>query len=73
MPFIVEIRYREKSRETWVETARLPYKWRFRSETTDEQTAVANAVAEFRRIQAMSSVGWSRDIVSVQVVRTEVT
>lgn len=43
----------------------------FRIEAADEDDARVRAVAEFRRIQASSSVGWQREIVDVTCRRAD--
>ncbi|MDI1428752.1 MULTISPECIES: hypothetical protein [Polyangium] len=43
----------------------------FRIEAADEDDARVRAVAEFRRIQASSSVGWQREIVDVACRRAD--
>jgi hypothetical protein len=44
----------------------------FRIEAADEEDARTRAVAEFRRIQASSSVGWQREIVDVACRRADI-
>ena len=66
--FLVEIRYREPTYETRHGTRTEPYRWRYRVAAASEKLAVRLAVDEFRRMEAISAVGWSRDIVAVEAV-----
>jgi hypothetical protein len=65
---VVEILYRETSYETWHGPKDMPYRWRFRVHASTNRLAIDAAVAEFRRIETLSSVGWSRDIMDVRVL-----
>jgi hypothetical protein len=65
--FVVEIRYREPSYEVHHGARPEPYRFRYRLEAPSEQAAVAFAVAEFERMNALSSVGWTRLIVAILV------
>jgi hypothetical protein len=66
--FLVEVRYREPSYETRHGRRALPYRFRYSIEALDERAAEQLAVAEFHRITALSSVGWTREIVEIDVV-----
>ena len=65
--FIVEVRYREPSYETQHGARSEPYRFRYRVDAPSEQAAVASAVAEFERVNVLSSVGWTRQIVEIVV------
>lgn len=65
--FIVEVRYREPSYETHHGARPEPYRFRYRLDAPSEQAAVAMAVADFERMNAQSSVGWTRLIVQIVV------
>ena len=64
--FLVEIRYREPTFETRHGVRTEPYRWRYRIEAASEKVAVRLAVDEFRRMEAISAVGWRRDIVAIE-------
>lgn len=64
---LVEIRYREPSYEERHGRRELPYRWRYRVDAVSEAHATELALGEFRRIEAMSSVGWTRDVVEICV------
>lgn len=70
---IVEVLYREVSREAWYGRKEAPYRWRFRSHAATPSIAIEAALAEFRHMEAISGVGWTRDIVEVRVLAQEVT
>lgn len=63
--FVVEVRYREPDYEARHGAKLEPYRFRYRVEALDEATARALALREFHAITALSSVGWSRDVVEV--------
>lgn len=65
--FIVEVRYREPSYETHHGAHPEPYRFRYRLDAPNEEAAVAMAIAEFERMTAQSSVGWTRLIVQIVV------
>jgi hypothetical protein len=65
--FLVEVRYREPSYEVHHGPRPEPYRFRYRLEAPSEQAAVALVVAEFDRMNALSSVGWTRLIVAIVV------
>jgi hypothetical protein len=66
--FIVELRYREPSYETYHGARAEPYRFRYRIDALSKEAAIEIAIAEFERISALSSVGWTREIVGVDVV-----
>ncbi len=65
--FTVEVRYREPSYESRHGARAEPYRFRYRLEAPNEQAAVAFVVAEFKRMNMLSSVGWTRLIVDIVV------
>jgi hypothetical protein len=69
--FVVEIFYRELSYETRHGRKDAPYRWRFRAHASSPSVAIGAAVAEFRRMEALSSVGWTREIMDIQVLTGE--
>jgi 1,2-phenylacetyl-CoA epoxidase PaaB subunit len=64
---LVEIRYREPSYEERHGRRESPYRWRYRVDAANEAHATQLALDEFRRIEAISSVGWARDVVEIRV------
>lgn len=66
--FVVEIRYREPTYEARHGARAEPYRFRYRVEASSKEGAIALAVRQFEDITALSSVGWSRDIVAIDVV-----
>lgn len=67
--FIVELDYREPGYEARYGAREEPYRFRYRIYATTEEAAIRRAAAEFRRITAMSGVGWARDVVAVRCRR----
>ena len=66
--FAVTIRYREPTYE--LQTGRVrEYSSCFVIYAPEEQEAAGHAVARFKHIEALSSVGWTREIVQVEVRR----
>lgn len=68
--FLVDIFYRELAYETRNGPRETPYHWRYRLQASTRAQAEQQGVAEFQRIEMMSSVGWSRTIVAVHVTAT---
>lgn len=68
MTFLIELRYREPSYEARDGARDEPYRFRYRIEASSEEVAVWQAMQEFRRISAMSGVGWARDVVGCDVI-----
>ena len=66
--FIVEIRYREPSYEAREGERDEPFRFRYRIYAGTADAATSLALDEFRRITKLSSVGWIRDVVSVDVI-----
>lgn len=66
--FIVEIQYREPGYELRHGARDEPFRFRYRINASGEDSAKWYALEEFRRISAMSSVGWIRDVVGVDVI-----
>jgi hypothetical protein len=67
--FIVEIHYREPSYEARNGVRDAPFRFRYRIDASSADTAQKLALAELRRVTALSSVGWIRDVVDVSVIR----
>jgi len=66
-PFLVDVQYREPEYERRNGPREEPYRWRYVIDALAPAHAVELAIAEFRRIAAISSVSWQRDIVSIAV------
>lgn len=66
--FIVEIHYREPGYELRYGARDQPFRFRYRIDASSEESARSYALEEFRRISEMSSVGWIRDVVCVDVM-----
>lgn len=66
--FIVEVQYREPGYEARTGARDEPFRFRYRITACNETQARWFALDEFRRISALSSVGWIRDIVGVDVI-----
>jgi hypothetical protein len=69
--FVVDIEYREPGYELRHGVRDRPYHWRYRLVSTCERYAAEVAIAEFRTIEALSSVSWTREIVDVSVMMAE--
>jgi hypothetical protein len=67
--YLVTIQYRERTYE--LHSGRTPtmYSGSFVVVADGEAEARAHATAEFRRIEALSGVGWRRDVESLSVHR----
>lgn len=65
--FVVEIQYREPTYEARYGRRANPYRFRYRLEARSAADARELAVIEFARVSAMSSVGWTREIVGVEI------
>jgi len=68
MAFLVEIQYREPSYERRHGARPNPYRWRYRIYARSGEMAVEMALQEFREIAQLSSSGWSREVVAVEVL-----
>lgn len=66
--FIVEIRYREPNYEAREGERDEPFRFRYRIHAGNAEAATSLALDQFRRISELSSVGWIRDVVSVDVM-----
>jgi hypothetical protein len=66
--FVVELRYREPGYEARHGAKAEPYRFRYRIVAASEEAAVWQALAEFHEISALSGVGWTRDVVSCDVI-----
>lgn len=65
--FLVRVTYREPTFEEVEPQARSPFTWTWRISAAGEEEARSRAIREFDRMQMLSSVGWIREVVSVQV------
>ncbi|HCF58499.1 MAG TPA: hypothetical protein DFS52_10965 [Myxococcales bacterium] len=66
--FAVTVRYREPTYE--LQTGRVrEYSSCFVIHAPDERQAAGRAVARFKLFESLSSVGWTREIVRVEVSR----
>ena len=65
--FLVEIQYREPTYEARHGRRANPYRFRYRLEARSEAEARELAIIEFARVAAISSVGWTREIVGVAI------
>jgi len=65
--FIVEIHYREPGYEARHGARDKPFRFRYRIHAGSAESARWLALDEFRRITELSSVGWVRDVVGVDV------
>ena len=66
--YLVRISYREPTYELYTgRTTPKHYRVIYELTATTEQNAVSQAIAEFKHITSLSSVGWQREIVDVQV------
>jgi len=68
--YMVAIEYREPTYEERVGKKPEPYRWTFQITATTEAEASQAALREFRTIERLSGVGWTRNIVSINVRRT---
>ncbi len=65
--YVVTIAYREPTFERYAGIGPQLRKGTFVLFAETEEAAAIGAVYEFRRIEALSGVGWSRDVESVSV------
>ena len=66
--FIVEIHYREPGYEARHGARDEPFRFRYRIHAGSADSARWLALDEFRRITELSSVGWIRDVIGVDVI-----
>jgi hypothetical protein len=69
--FVVEIQYREPTYEARHGRRANPYRFRYRLEAASAADARELAILEFARVSAMSSVGWTREIVGVEIASVQ--
>lgn len=67
----VTVSYREPTYEARTGPRAAPYRWTYRLLADSEQTARRRALAEFEAVTRLSSVGWSREVVAVDVQETD--
>ena len=65
--YTVEIEYREPTYEARHGPRDRPYRWRYVIHAASAEDARRRALVEFRHIAAISSAGWSREIVGVHI------
>lgn len=65
--FLVEILYREPGYEARHGPREQPYRWRYAVSASSPATAEGMALAEFKTIASLSSVGWIREVVAVHI------
>jgi len=63
--YLVRLDYREPSLELHTQVERPPFTWTYRVVARTEEAAIANGLAQFREMEALSSVGWGREICGV--------
>lgn len=66
--FHVRIRYREPGYARKHNRKAQDYRWTFCVQAVDTEHAKTLAKAEFREIERLSAVGWSREITEIAVV-----
>ena len=69
--FRVRILYREptyQSHQEGREGRKRPYRWTYVVEAQCSEDAKAQAMDEFRQVERLSSVGWSREITDIEIV-----
>ena len=65
--FRVRIHYREPTYELRSGSRDRPFHWTYRVSAENAQAAQAQAVREFRQMTRLSSVGWTREIVLIEL------
>jgi hypothetical protein len=63
----VVVSYREPGYEERVGPRATPYRWTYAVVAENEEEARATALREFREVSRLSSVGWWREVVGVEV------
>jgi hypothetical protein len=63
----VTVRYREPTYEARHAPRRDPFRWTYTLSAACEEQARLRALHEFREVTRLSSVGWSREVVAVDV------
>lgn len=63
----VTIRYREPSYERAAGPRAEPFRWTYEIVSDDDDSARRRAVSQFREMERLSSVGWVREIDSIDV------
>ena len=63
----IRIHYREPSYERRHGSKKRPYHWTYSITATNPEEAKRRAVAEFEEIERLSSVGWGRKIVMIEL------
>lgn len=63
----VVVSYREPSYEEQTGPRATPYRWTYAIRAESEEEARQRALSEFREVSRLSSVGWWREVVAVEV------
>jgi hypothetical protein len=63
----VVVSYREPDYEQRTGPRATPYRWTYAVRADSEEEARRRALSEFREVSRMSSVGWWREVVAVEV------
>ena len=63
----VVVSYREPSYEDLTGPRAAPYRWTYAIVAESEEEARRRALSEFREVSRLSSVGWWREVVGVEV------
>ena len=63
----VTIRYREPSYARAAGPRAEPYRWTYEIDSDDDADARKRALGQFREMERLSSVGWVREIDSIDV------
>jgi len=63
----VRVWYREPTYEARTGPRAEPFRWTFTVRANGEEEARRRALREFEEVSRQSSVGWSREVVSVEV------
>ncbi|MGA9520401.1 MAG: hypothetical protein WBV82_02995 [Myxococcaceae bacterium] len=65
--YLVRVFYREPTYELQAGPRPEPYSWTYRIHADNEESAIQQALEEFRTMERQSSVGWVRVITGTEV------
>mgnify|MGYP007063807297 CR=1 FL=1 len=65
--FKIKIYYREPVYELYHGAKEHPYHWTFRITASDPSQAQQKAIEDFKSMQRLSSVTWTREIVAIEL------
>lgn len=65
--YTVVVSYREPEYEARTAPRATPYRWTYAVRAESEEEARRWALSEFREVSRLSSVGWWREVVAVEV------